>query len=401
MRFILLFTLITLSIFVTSCGQESEESETSSSSSSSSSVSNPIFNAVNEVMDTADELDGVIPLGDQSGASANRILEVKTAQGFTGSGWISDVGGLIDERDSSSTSPKEWMGIQLDDGAERTNGSKISPFGVLNSALGVFCAVGVGLGNSSNYPDNGSDSVTLDNSTVATIEAECDLDVSSDMLNQTIGITVEDTVDNTLYDKKITINLGSDQIFYVRSDSSAINIATSEVNENGIHRTVVAYNLSTQVLKLEYVSGPESALGSTDEHISAFRIYHDEVNDTGYMMGMKYDDKSSPEKVHYILAARPESIHDETSNETVALSFVASVLGDENARQACIDPYSGDIYTDNSLACSLTGTDIDSVDTAGEVLVSGYTHGSYSSVSESTTLSFSDSDFATAAFSEN
>jgi len=407
-----LLMLFVLSFIAVSCSGESEESSTSFSSST---ISNPLTLAVDAVVEEAQSISGVIPTSSLAGASTQGLYQPMTAGGF-GDEWTTTLTGLMDDReDSTETSPKEWMGIQVDKDAERTNGSKISALGRLENSLAIFCAIGVGLGSSSTYPSNGSHSVTLSGSVKTAIESQCEMEIEGEMEGATVSLNFEDAEDTTYYDKKITINAGFTQVYYVRYDTSEINIATSETSsvdsENDyISRTVIAYDLTTNILKLEYVSGPNSTLGNTDKHVDAYRLYIDGSSaDKGYLMGMSYDDISSPmgtdqtETTHYLLAGKPEAIKDEVAGQTVALSFMSDKFGDTNARQACIDASNGDIATDkdNSLACSLTGTDVEETETGAEILISGYDNTLYASVSSSTTLSFDENTFATAVFSEN
>ena len=64
-------------------------------------------------------------------------------------------------------------------------------------------------------------------------------------------------------------------------------MATVEVNSNGVHRTIVNYDVTNKVLKLEYISGPNAALSSND-HLAAYRLYIDENSDEGYMMALEH-----------------------------------------------------------------------------------------------------------------
>lgn len=388
--------LLILCVFIAlalSCAKKSDDS-----SSSSLTVSNPLTDAVSTINTSAGKMTSLNPSSSFVGLTEeDNIYRAKATQGFTE--WSTTVTNLIDERTNTGTSPKEWMGVQLNKNAVRSNDSKISMFGRLEDALSIFCAVGVGVGNSSAYPDNNTYSIVLSGTTKTTIESQCNITVDAQMDGQTVTLLVEDAATTTVYDKKITITLPgpSTQIYYVRSNATSINVATDEVNGNGLHRTVVAYDVATKVMKLEYVSAPDAALANGD-HVAAYRLYYDETNDVGYMMAMEYSKDVTNVETKYIMAGKPQ-----TSGSTFALSFMTSTFTSNaaNARQACINSTTGAIASDNTLACSLTGTDVDATVTAVENLISGWTNTNYNSVSVNTTLSFTSGNFATANFSTN
>lgn len=99
-----------------------------------------------------------------------------------------------------------------------------------------------------------------------------------------------------------------------------------------------------------------------------------------------------------------EKLHN-TANETVAISLRSANFSSSSSdtREACIDASNGDIDTDNSLSCSITGKTLDGVTTGGGLISTSnaYDYTKYNSLDSATTLSFNASTFVTAAYSEN
>lgn len=391
-QLLILFVFVSLAL---SCGKEEEES-----SGGSSNVSNPLTNAVSKINESAGTMTNLNPSSSfVKSVGEDNLYRTKGTRAFTE--WSTTVTGLNNETTNSDTSPKEWMGVQLNKNAARpSNGSKISMFGRLEDGLGVFCAVGVGVGASDSYPANGTYTITLSGDTKSKIESQCNLSIEGQMVGSTVTLLVEDASNTTTYDKKVTITLPgpSSQIFYVRSNSSEINVATSEVNNNGLHRTVVAYDVSNKVMKLEYISGPDAALSNSD-HVAAYRLYYDETNDIGWMMAMEFTENGgSDDETKYVMAGKPN-----TTGSTFALSFMSTNFSSSatDARQACINSSNGNISSDNTLSCTMTGVDVDATNTGVEQVISGWNNTNYNSVSVTTTLNFTSGNFATQAFSTN
>lgn len=353
-------------------------------------------------------------------AKANQITNLKPEVSFLGEGqmqpmasasfgslWTTNASPFVDERDNTTTNPKEWMGIQLDADAVRANGSLISMFGRLNSALSIFCALGVTLGSdqvdSDGYPIDGSPTLTFTSSITATITSDCDMSDANDLVGLEIALVVTTPSSTTTYAKKVVMTFpaemgGGSQTYYIKSDSTAINIATTEVNENGVHRTIVAYDVASEVLKLEYVSAPDGAIIS-DEHVAAYRLYSDEANDVGYMMALEHTEGSPDDIITYTLGGKPA-----TTNAQFSLSMMSNGLAGTDPYEACVNSSNGDIATDGA-RCTASSTTVAGYDistaTAVNNFVSTYVNTNYDDVNESTALTFTTSDFDTAVFSQD
>lgn len=388
-----IFAVLLTSVMITvGCSSDDEGSVSSSS--------NAISNSYSTITSKANAVTNLRP-------NSTSSLGVGTfAAPNYGSDWTTAVSPFQDETQASSTtvSPKDWMGIQLNSTAARTNGSKISMFGRLASGLSIFCAVGVGLSSgsydSSGYPTVGSHTLTTDSTTLSKFSSSCGItDVPSGV---SFTITVANPSDSTYYDKLLTITLPSDmgggsQDYYIKSTSSAINVATVEVNSNGVHRTIVNYDVTNKVLKLEYISGPNAALSSND-HLAAYRLYIDENSDEGYMMALEHTKGSPDSYIQYILSGKPA-----TSSSNFSLSMYSSGLSSGSLLEACVQSTDGNIATDGA-RCTTSTTALNGFSVSGSTVTgyaAAYNNANYNTLSETTNLSFTSTDFATAAFSTN
>lgn len=359
--------LLTLSAVTASCSSNSD-------SSSSTSSGNAVFNnAVTTVTSKMNAVDTLLP--DNAGASSiqgfvsNDRVHTTAAFGTAWDGSGSEV--LSNPRCSGGSSticstpvhPKEWMGYQLDPSAVRENGSAINVFGRFDSAMRIGCAVMnlVTVDSSTGYPTDGSHTITFTSTSQEIMTSKCgfDSDEVSGMTGLSISLTVTTPSDTTYYDKKIVFTLptemsGGTQNFYMRVNSSAINILTSETNSNGINRTIVALDRTNDVLRVEYFSGGSTTSGG----FNFYRLYYDATNDQGRLFGYE-SDASDSGGIRYTLSGKP------STGAEAALSMDLKGWGsggswDKNYK-ACVTMSTGAIATDDSLSCagSVTGTDID------------------------------------------
>ena len=307
------------------------------------------------------------------------------------------------------------MGVQIDPDAVRDNGSNISVFGRVASAMQIFCTIGVALGSSGSYPADGASTITFDAALKANATSQCDMDLTGVTDGTTIGFTVTTPSSTTNFDRKIVIdltNIGSGtQEFYFKADASDINIATTESNSNGISRTVVFYDLTTKVIRAEYVSGPNTAdlddlvADSTYYYSEFYRLFYDETNDNGYMMHIGGQDSNTGPGITlaytaFVLAGKPN-----TTGGTFSLSMDGQYLDAGNEVKACVNKDTGDLTTDGA-RCGDSATGRDGYDVTSEIgtLLSGYDtfygNTKFTTIGETTTLNFTDAtNLATAAIS--
>lgn len=221
--------LSVLSFLVTSCG--------SSGGSGSSTTTNPnsLVDGYNALLLAANKM--------------TKLAPSSSAVSAFSSDWDSTTLGFVDERTSTPTSPKEWMGIQLSPDAQRSdNSSYISMFGRLKNSLGILCVIGYQYekaGNSldaNSYPNNGTYSLTIAAADLTTIQSKCDIDVSN-AAGSAISITVSTPTSTTLYDKKVTMVMPGGaptdtQTYYYKNTDAVTNVAFAEVKTDHVSRSL-------------------------------------------------------------------------------------------------------------------------------------------------------------------
>lgn len=281
-----------------SCGQKS------GSRSGSSSVNNALTNTYSKVATQSAKIGGLAPSSSLTANSLRRNESAMFGSAF-GANW-DDAGtfSLPDETTDAndSISLKEWMGHQISEDSVTEEGSSVSVFGRMSSTLGVFCAVGVALGednvDADGYPEDGSSSVTLTSSHVSKIQDQCNFD-ASDANGATITFEVSTPANTTSYDKKVILNPpnGGVQTVYFRSNSTEINIAAVEEYTREsvayISRVVVDYDITNKMLRSEYIAGHDVTSLGNGNRIEVSRILYDETADEGYVMYMMHEEDST------------------------------------------------------------------------------------------------------------
>ncbi len=314
---------------------------------------------------------------------------------------------LLDETadGNPATTLKEYMGIQLDSEAARAgNNSSINIFGRFNGTMSIPCAVtALSEKGSDGYPANGSQSITINSDSSATLIA-CGIPAADvdDMDGAVVPIVVSDTSDTSVYAKKIVMTMSggehdSTQTMYFKTTDSEINIASVETYEhtensvtyNHVSRTLVGYNASTQKLSVEYLSTGDNEVAS----LYLQRLFYDGINDVGAIYSRVGATDDADDQITYTLKGKPES------KGTLALSLKFVFGGTTfDTDTACVNIETGAIATHNSLACSLTGKSIDDSAVAA-MAADAFAHandvGGWVSPSLTSALSFSDSTIFT------
>ncbi len=311
----------------------------------------------------------------------------------------------------SLISTKDYMGNEIDAESKRDNGSDISVVGRVQGAMKIMCAMGVALGNSSGYPENtGAEGQTFSfsPSVKAGMKSQCNFQDVDDIPDGTsMTIVIEDAEDTTNFDKKATIDLsemnGGEQVYYFRASSTSINVATAETYTYDsiprASRTVVYYDVTNDILKGEYVSGPQA--GSMNDttadndgpYASFYRLFYDANEDNGYILSARGmdDDETAGEDYRetlFVLAGKPN-----TTGGQFSLSLESeNELGGAGEFRACVNGSNGNIAIDGSL-CSASATALAGGNVSGSAFLgtflSGYNGADFASVSASTTLNFS------------
>ena len=399
-QLILLFVFLALAF---SCGGDSD----SSLGGGGATVSNGMTNAYSGIAGQTAKLSDLSP--GSSGFTKNQSDVSIMATAF-GANWSTNTNVMPDDTvNSGTTSIMEWMGHQINENAVRENGSSISILGRLKDAIGLFCALGVGIGNvdGDGYPADGSITVNITSALASQINSQCNLD-ASDAIGMPITFTVSTPTDTTVYDKKVVLNPpnGGTQTVYFRTTNAEINVGAVETytldadedgangNDDKLSRTTVSYDKTNGIMRAEYISGYNEGPVATNQRLETSRILYDENNDEGYILFKAYT-SGNPDRTQFVLTGKPQ-----TSGAEFALSFEHSTL-DANERQACVVASTGNITGTDGTYCSavagvsLAGISVSSINTT---LDAGYNSTNFDTISESTTLSFTSANFASAAF---
>jgi hypothetical protein len=226
----------------------------------------------------------------------------------------------------------------------------------------------------------------------------CGINTSTIPDNTVMTMTVETGGSN--YDKKLTFD-AFDQSYWVKNDATVLRVATAENTSNGYSRTIAEYNKSTGVTRAQaaYTNAPAQS-GS----VELFRIYYDETNDIGMVLGYRGNDTAVTNAARYLLAGKPNA------GDALSLSLRADTsFSNTNSYEACVLSASGNITTDGS-RCSptstrLEGADISTADSAIGTFYSTYAGQAAASnwgpagLADSDVIPFTDmTDLATAAF---
>jgi hypothetical protein len=269
---------------------------------------------------------------------------------------------------SNQVNAKDYMGYQIDPDAERDNGSAINIFGRINSSLSIACAImnlAPNVDASTGYPSNGTFTVTFTSSSASVLTTYCGFSASNvPSPGESVSITTSTPADTSVYDKKMVITLdanmgGGTQTFYLRTNSSAINILSAELNSDNLSRNIIAYDRTTRVGRAEYISGPNTIVannGGTEFQ----RLYIDETNDVASMLSYSRDFNSmTVNRMSFSLVGKPA-----TAGSEVAVSMRAEGyggLGYATIYKGCVNSDTGALSGDDTSACAggVTGRAMD------------------------------------------
>jgi len=299
---------------------------------------------------------------------------------------------------SGNITSKVYMGHQLNSSAKSSNGSDINVFGRMKTGLGIFCAIGIAADklsiplDSNRYPSDGEHSIAFSADIKSAMNTTCGVSPDNIPDGTVMKMTVSSIAGN--YDKKIVFDLFN-QVYLVKANSSIVNITSVEQNGSGqISRTVIAWDRTTNLMRVEYVANPATA---TSTGMYAYRLYFDETNDVGQIMVYEGNDSALAQSTRYVLAGKP--------NTGDAFSLSMKTLNVESGAkvEACILSANGNIETDG-VRCTASstrsnGAAIDSLDSLFTAFFAQKTATTwFSSASETTGLGWSTTtDMLTAA----
>jgi hypothetical protein len=385
MRKIVFITVVAASVTVLSaCGSKDSEALN-------------VNSALALVSGTMDDMANLNPTASLNQSSVRALSDVGIFAAFGGA-WTSSSAVKLPDNSDTSVSVKDFMGKQLDPDATGVgDGGRtfyLNVFGRFSNSMMIGCALGnlsATVDAATGYPAAGTETMTMTAANAAILVSNCGLTQSeADYFTglttpAAITATISIPADTTYYDRKVVMALdaqmgGATQTFYFRYNADAINILNAEDGASFDSRTVVALNRSTNVLRVEYYSG-----GSGNLYFH--RLYYDQTNDIGHL-ATQYGSASQYSK--YTLSGKPN-----TSSATMALSFKKDQNSSVIDASACVNPSTGDIATDNSLACTLTGTDVSSATVLTDAL-SRVGNASWVSTSDTLTLDYTADNVFTA-----
>lgn len=362
-----------------------------SSDSGSGTVNNLVTNTYSAVTQQAAKATGDADEALSSKPTTQKSFVPMAAPNF-GNNW--DVTAVVNNpiTNSGMITIKEYMGTQLDDSAMNNNNSSVNVFGRLKTALMIFCAVGVGAGmsgvsvDSSGYPENGAHNITFSTGIKNQMTSQCGIDTSDIPTGTTMVFTVSTSSGD--YDKMFTFSTFN-QTYLVRASSTEVNIATGEVHDggNGVSRTVVSWDKTTNVMRVEYVSDPGTGFTPGSSGYYGYRLFYDETNDEAQLFTYEGPDTALASATRYILAGKP------STGDDLSLSFKQGNVEGGAKLEACVNPNTGDILTDGARCTAsstkLNGAAIDgSIDAVITQFFADIGDSAWATVSASTTLSW-------------
>ena len=318
----LISSLMVLAL-ATSCG--------SSSSGSGGGSSNALVGTVSTVLSQANIVSGVLDSAKKNQLSTSENLV--TDEYLTTEWWDTDLSLPNPITGVGNVTPKDWMGKQLDPDAVNSDDASVNVFGRLKTALGIFCALGVGAESagqaidSNGYLPAGEFSLTFTSSNVATMLSSCGID-ASDRVGFSVSITV--AVETGTYERSYTFGAPFSQVYYVKNSGGEVNIATGE-NDDYKSRTLVSMNQNTGILKVEYVGVGGGLYG--------YRLYYDENSDEGHLLTYEGDASVSSTYTRYTLAGKPKT------GDAFSLSMKSNNLASGVMKEGCVASATGDLFT--------------------------------------------------------
>ncbi len=224
--------------------------------------------------------------------------------------WPTNIG-LSDQRyvGNPPISIKDWMGIEFQDGAYRPDGSPINVFGRMESGQAIPCIVANSLSapTSASLVGTGPATITFTASLKATLTTACGFQ-AADLADfpASATLTFEAASPSTTFDLKATIDIeGTIETMYFKWGSSdgIVAYASAEDNTTTRSRTVVVYDTSSRLLKVEYLfKSKENGYSMVihrlwkDDVTGAARVYT--VTDSIFSSAV---DTSADYSIHYIV----------------------------------------------------------------------------------------------------
>ena len=316
---------------------------------------------------------------------------------------------------SAFESPQNWMGQELDPSFLNSNGATTTPFGRVATDFMIVCVIGASQQQNSTLSaamdsDNllkaGTYSFPMNFSSASGSSfMGCSIPPSvqnlSSMGNPTLQIVVSNASPSTTYTKEYQMswsggtghNPPNNTVFLkVDTTNQVLNMGIVEQNcsgctpQWGIDRSLLS--VTKNVADFEYVAQnyASGTNATTQDGFEMYRFHIDTGNNVGYVFGNygAFNDASTLEAyTRYSLAAKPNNLN----SVAVSMAIVQSTTSTSsptsaNAGDACVSASNGNVTTDASLTCDVTGVDISST------LVAEKTNANHTSTASSYTQTY-------------
>ena len=400
--------LVLVTILFASCGKKDAAVAVPPSKPTAST---PVSGATVQVSSAVNTLSNLSP-----GASSFSSFQAVMAGGT----WWEDkdVAQLCDERSkecSESVSGRDYVSIQLNPNAARTNGSYINVFGRMKSGLGVICAVGEAMGASKftgNYLNDGTHKVVLTEAMEERIGTICGMNggdeedgEDEDTGPTTLTVTVTPNTDKTLYEKTLSVCFGDVQVcndgsgmlqetFMYKIEGAITNIASfspahNSGNEHYYSRLLIKMNSTTKTIAAEYLSATRDLL-PTDKKRSVEVLRLLKKGDQGIILSSLSRDGSG-DQIYMIQG----NINNQSSD--VSLKFNSNPIS-QGAATDVKGTFNRQTRTFDESATADTTVQFGSITDLQTILYPSYSSVNYAKLSETDTTNFTElSDVRTKA----
>jgi hypothetical protein len=302
-------------------------------------------------------------LGSASSSSSLQHGDLSPLASGLAAVWTTDPG-VSPLSNMGTSSLQTWFSQQFDETFQNSNEAKVTFAGRISNTLDVFCFMansGETMDPTTGLPPIGTYTVVL----TEAMNTTCGGGIDSEAIGQSVALTVTATTDSTLYDRLLSFELpGSSDCpfkYYARVSSTEVNIATSEdqscdSSRDHASRSVFTYNASTQVSRFYYTSRAFSDMAMMGTGYEVYRGYLNESTDEAYIVGFYGGDSDFDTDFESGIAFTAVGKPSGTGTVAVSAKSINNTIAD-GEYQACVNPSDLSIGTDNSLACTLTGTD--------------------------------------------
>lgn len=219
------------------------------------------------------------------------------------------------------------------------------------NTLNSLCAVGLILGNELGltqyqYPADGTYQIDIDSKAAYAMGKYCDTGNFRDNIGMSFQVVISTPANTSFYDKKIDM-MG--ESYFIRYNSQTVNFAgaTTYSGGNFFNKLIVANDLTSTGLRLEYVNGPVTGTGNDNDNdnFELFRLYIDTANNTGetQVMYKELHDAATDDTTIFFLGGFANT------SGRINMKMISTNLSASYSDQyrACLTQSTWGIHTDN------------------------------------------------------